>query len=251
MSLLLDAVDIEMQIVTHSGGIPGITTNVFILPADDLGVVVLANADAMHIQEHTIIYRLIEDYLGLQRTHSARLRKMLEDEATNKVVQNTRAAQTSTSAGPPLPLDAYAGTYVDPGYPVMTLCSGESTSSACRDALDKFAHFENVTTPDTLYAIVPGTWISHARVKHSKDNTFYLTGTYLFPNGYGKDTSAFETWEDGTEEATLEFVTEDDLTGGAPTVIGVGVRGMVGETTNLERIGGTVEETAEVYFRKV
>lgn len=33
-------------------------------------------------------------------------------------------------------------------------------------------------------------------------------------------------------------------------VVGAGLRGFVGETTIQEREGGTIEETAEVYFIK-
>lgn len=150
---------------------------------------------------------------------------------------------------PPLPLEAYAGTYVDPGYPNITLCAPTSNTVDCQLALEQFAHFENITS-QSLYAIVPSMWASHARIRHKEGNVFALSGTYLFPHGYGKDASPFEAWEEGTVDATAEFVVEEIADGGAK-VVGVGLRGLVGETTNRERIGGTIQEIAEVYWVKV
>ena len=238
----------HLQIITHSGGIPGISTEVFFLPWDKLGIVALANADVKHIYELTVIYRIIEDYFGLERKYSSRLLDQAA-EKTQSLGSHAHNHGPEIRSSPPLPLDAYAGTYHDLGYPSITLCAPTSLSPECKLTLKQFSLFENVTEHRGLYAIVPSMWVSHARIRHKEGNIFSLSGTYLFPHGYGKDTSPFETWEGDSAEATLEFVvqeTEDE----EAKVAGVGLRGLVGERTNRERIGGTIEEIAEVYWVK-
>lgn len=71
--------------------------------------------------------------------------------------------------------------------------------------------------------------------------------TTLYPAGYGKDETPFETALDGdnAEGATIQFVIE----GGK--VKGFGLSGLVGEVTERERLGATVEEKAEAWFQKV
>lgn len=56
-----------LQVLTHSGAIPGFSTRVTFLPDDGLGIVVLANADEKAAANEAIVYRIIEDVLGLQR----------------------------------------------------------------------------------------------------------------------------------------------------------------------------------------
>ena len=55
------------QILTHSGAIPGFSTRVAFLPDDGLGIVVLANADEKAAANEAILYRIVEDVLGLKR----------------------------------------------------------------------------------------------------------------------------------------------------------------------------------------
>lgn len=71
--------------------------------------------------------------------------------------------------------------------------------------------------------------------------------TNLYPKGYGKDKTPFETALDGVnpEGATVQFVVEGD------EVIGFGLTSLIGEVTERERLGSTVEEKAEVWFRKI
>ncbi|KAJ3521764.1 hypothetical protein NM688_g8973 [Phlebia brevispora] len=236
------------EIVMHAGGIPGFSTWVAFLPSDNLGFVALANADGKNEQELTIIYRIIEDYLGLPRKYSPQLTSDSQSKAA--VDKSTTSSDDhALTPPPPLSLEDYAGVYVNLGYPNMTLCAPTSDSPQCKQALEAFSHFEDVKHSQTLYAIVPSIWISHARLRHVKETTFDLSGTYLFPHGYGKNETAFETWELGDSGAVAEFVLEE-LLGGGSKVVGVGLRGFVGETTMLERAGGTVEETADVYFTK-
>ena len=239
----------DLKLVYHGGSIPGISTYIYWLPGTDLGIVTLSNTDAVYFQEFAIIYRIIEDYLSLKKTHSERVLQLLDETSVKAEIKTPAASNESTDSQWLLPLEAYAGKYADPGYPTLTLCAPSSTSAECQDVLKSFAHFENVTATDTLYVIFPSLWFSHARLKRRERGTFGLSGTFLFPHGYGKDTTPFELGEPGAE-ATVEFT----LGLGERrqiVAIGMGIRGLVGETTNLERAGGPMEKTSEVYFEKV
>ncbi|KAJ3557983.1 hypothetical protein NM688_g1175 [Phlebia brevispora] len=236
------------EIILHAGGIPGFLNWVVFLPSDNLGFVALANAGEKVDQVLMIIYRIIEDYLGLQRKYSPQLVSAIQNKATIELVIPSN--NHSRSSSPPLPLEDYAGVYVNPGYPNITLCAPTGDSSACIQALKAFSHFEDVKQSQTLYAIISSLWITHGRLQHVKEHTFEMSGTYLFPHGYGKDQSSFETWERGSPGLIAEFVVEE-LLENERKVMGFGLKGFVGETTMRQRMGGSVEETAEVYFTKI
>lgn len=69
--------------------------------------------------------------------------------------------------------------------------------------------------------------------------------TYLFPNGYGRDSTAFETYESGESEGKVNFVVSDQ-----DEVVGFGLF-IMEELTERRRLGGTIEEIADVWFTKV
>lgn len=89
-------------------------------------------------------------------------------------------------------------------------------------------------------------WISHLRLRHLHDNTFYLLGSWLFPDGYGKNTTAFDMLVDGGTSLTAEFVFGEN-----GNVSGLAINGFVGETTVLQRKGGSVKDTSEVWLDRI
>jgi hypothetical protein len=80
---------------------------------------------------------------------------------------------------------------------------------------------------------------------HQSENKFLVQLTSLFPEGYGRDSTPFETAEIGTSESTAEFVVENGK------VVGFGLFGLVGQLTERERIQTTVKDRAEAWFDKV
>lgn len=166
---------------------------------------------------------------------------------------------TLADAGPRLALEALAGTYADPGYGGFTLCAPSTTSGHCTGVLAAFdavdaAKPKNATnTNDTLYAAWPRVWSNYVRLVRADDkaNTFAFVPTTLFPQGYGRDATPFETpTEDPGAPAPprVEFVVTAN-----GQVQGFGVFGLVGdpEVTERERLGVTVKERAEVWFERV
>ena len=105
------------KMVRHTGGLPGFTSRVAMIPDADLGVAVLINQEspafdaiAFHVLDHYLGVDPPFDWLGGWRTAVAHW-----DSANAAQVSAAATARDST-AGPSLPLVRYAGTYEDPWY---------------------------------------------------------------------------------------------------------------------------------------
>lgn len=234
--------------VSHEGGIPGVSSEVYMVPSANLGIVALANADLKQPALLSTIYRIIEDQLGLEHTAS----QSMADAILQPTPPSSAPTPSSTSP-PPLPLQSYAGDYFDAGYGNITLCTPSTTpSGACTAILEAYAPFDNVTDPrsTTLYAAIDSVWISNLRLRHQDGNAFVMSGTYIFPRGFGADQTPFETSETAQTSANIEFVVAYGE-GGVGRVVGFAINGLVGEVTDAQRRGGSVEETAEVWFDRV
>ncbi|OJA15997.1 hypothetical protein AZE42_10249 [Rhizopogon vesiculosus] len=148
-----------------------------------------------------------------------------------------------------LPLEEFSGTYTDPGYGTFTFCSPSSSSSYCQQVITNFTAVDSVhpSAPSSLQLLAawPRIGSSHIRAVHQSRNKFLLLFTALFPEGYGHDSTPFETAEIGTPGATAEFVVEDGK------VVGFGLFGLVDQVTERERTKMTVKDRADAWFDKV
>jgi hypothetical protein len=148
-----------------------------------------------------------------------------------------------------LALEEFSGTYNSPGYGSFTFCSPSSSSSYCHKVISDFAAVDtaksNALSPPQLLAEWPRVWASHIRAVHQSGNKFLVQWTALFPEGYGRDTTPFETAEIGTSEARAEFVVEDGK------IVGFGLFGLVDQLTERERTQTTVKGRADAWFDKV
>lgn len=203
-----------------------------------------------HQQELAIIYRIIEDYLKLPRKESERLSSasVTSNDSTRCVNPTT---YTQSRFPTTLSLANYAGNYYDPGYGTLTLCAPTPTPAPeCVGILNAFSPFYGVynSTTSELYSAISSIWISHLRLVHRDGNVFALHGSFLFPNGYGKDKSPFlDELTDASDETvtTAEFVVENGA------VKGLALNGFAGETTERQRLGGSIADTAEIWFKKL
>ena len=104
------------KVVTHSGGLDGMTSRVALLPEENLGVVVLTNSETP--LQAFLYYKIFDVFTGApardwSADYMARVRAARErDEAETKKVEAARVADTK----PSLPLSAYAGAYGGPMY---------------------------------------------------------------------------------------------------------------------------------------
>jgi CubicO group peptidase (beta-lactamase class C family) len=96
----------------HTGSINGMIAIVGLLPDRRAGVIVLANLDHAEVR-HALMYKVFDLYAGNpERDWSAELRRLFATRSAPPA-----AAQLPATGSPPsLPLERYAGTYVDSTY---------------------------------------------------------------------------------------------------------------------------------------
>ena len=103
------------KIVSHTGGLAGMSSQITLVPAEKLGIVILTNSEANLTAALT--FRLLDDLLGAPRPRSDWVAAFAQSaelgrQSADSSVRAARAARDSSSR-PSLPLARYAGTYRD------------------------------------------------------------------------------------------------------------------------------------------
>ena len=112
------------KLVGHTGGVSGFVSRVMLVPEEDLGVVVLTNAEEGGAFD-AVLYHILDAYFGSPSTDwiaAFKAAKNHEEQAAAEVEKrqsNFRAADSK----PSLPLEKYAGVYTDAWYGTATLRS--------------------------------------------------------------------------------------------------------------------------------
>ncbi|RPD53640.1 beta-lactamase/transpeptidase-like protein [Lentinus tigrinus ALCF2SS1-7] len=232
-----------IDIISHAGGIPGTTTITAFSPTRNIGVVILTNASSKDTQVTTILKRVLDEVLGLPTLPAS--------PASHKPVSASAPALLACNAvgnALSLPIASYTGTYSAPGYPSITLVSPALTSSDTSSVLADFAPFDGPDWPThSLYGALSSVMSTHVRLQHLSGDTFVFHPTILFPNGYGRDTSAFETGVIYVK-GTAEFVVDE--TKGKVVGFGMMVYKDAVEVRRRRR-GEEVQECADAWFVKV
>ena len=110
------------KLVGHTGGVGGFVSRVMLVPDENLGVVVLTNAEEDGAFD-AILYHVLDHYFGLPSTDWIAAFKSVRDteerasEETIKKAEGARDADSKAS----LPLEKYAGTYNDAWYGPITI----------------------------------------------------------------------------------------------------------------------------------
>ncbi len=110
------------KLVGHTGGVAGFVSRVMLVPEENLGVVILTNAEEDGAFD-AILYHVLDHYMQLPATDWIRAFKAVKDKdekdaaETMKKAEGTRAANSK----PSLPLEKYAGTYNDAWYGPITI----------------------------------------------------------------------------------------------------------------------------------
>jgi hypothetical protein len=106
------------KIVSHTGGLAGMSSQITLVPAEKLGLVILTNSESDLMAALT--YRLLDDLLGAPRPRAdwvaafAQAAQIARASA-DSTLKATRAERDSASR-PSLPLARYAGPYRDELY---------------------------------------------------------------------------------------------------------------------------------------
>jgi hypothetical protein len=110
------------KLVGHSGGVAGYVTRVMLVPEENLGVVILTNAEEGSAFE-AVLDHILDSYLGGVTIDYIAVFKAMDDKSrkdadeTMKKATTARAAESKSS----LPLEKYVGDYSDPWYGKVTI----------------------------------------------------------------------------------------------------------------------------------
>jgi CubicO group peptidase (beta-lactamase class C family) len=112
------------KLVGHTGGVAGFVTRVMLVPEENLGVVVLTNGEEEGAFD-SVLYHILDSYLGISPTDWIAAYKTAEDEELKEAAEITSKINSARAADskPSLPLEKYAGIYNDAWYGPVTIRS--------------------------------------------------------------------------------------------------------------------------------
>jgi CubicO group peptidase (beta-lactamase class C family) len=105
------------KLVGHTGGVGGFVSRVMVVPEENLGVVILTNAEEGGAFD-AILYHVLDHYLQLPGTDWIGAFKALKDQEEEDATETMKKAGVARAADskPSLALEKYAGTYNDAWY---------------------------------------------------------------------------------------------------------------------------------------
>lgn len=110
------------KLVSHSGGVAGTVTRVMLVPDENLGVVILTNAEEGGAFE-SVLFHILDHYFSVTGNDWITAFKAVQDADLKEAEEFTRkrGADRATDSKPGLPLERYAGTYKDAWYGTATM----------------------------------------------------------------------------------------------------------------------------------
>ncbi len=105
------------KLVGHTGGVAGFVSRVMLVPEENLGVVVLTNAEEGGAFD-AILYHVLDHYFHLPPTDWIAAFKAVKDKEEKDAAETMKKAEGARAANskPSLPLEKYAGIYNDAWY---------------------------------------------------------------------------------------------------------------------------------------
>lgn len=110
------------KLVGHTGGVAGYVSRVMLVPEENLGVVILTNAEQDGAFD-SILFHILDYYLAVDPTDWIAAFKAAdgqEQKEAEAVLQKNSSARNANSK-PSLPLEQYAGNFSDPWYGAMSI----------------------------------------------------------------------------------------------------------------------------------
>ena len=190
------------KLVGHTGGVAGFVSRVMLVPEENLGVVILTNAEEDGAFD-AILFHVLDWYFGLPSTDWIPAFKAVKDDEikrANQVMIDLDKGRPQNTK-PALPLDQYAGVYNDAWYGPATIRLDTATSqlvftldhtpSAVADlqiwGFDTFkAHWRDRTVEDAFvtFSLNPAGRVDHftmAAVSPLADFSFDYQDLYFVP----------------------------------------------------------------------
>jgi CubicO group peptidase (beta-lactamase class C family) len=190
------------NLVGHTGGVAGFVTLVSLVPQENLGIVILTNAEEDSVF-NAILYHILDSYFGGPSQDYIAAFKTVDDKRQKEAEERMKKADASSAkdSKPSLPLEKYAGEYSDPWYGKITITQESSglvlilarTSKGVADLqhwqYDTFkAHWRDHTVEDAFvtFSLKPDGAIDHFKmvaVSPLADFSFDYQDLYLTPVG--------------------------------------------------------------------
>jgi CubicO group peptidase (beta-lactamase class C family) len=110
------------KLVGHTGGVAGFVSRVMLVPEENLGVVVLTNAEEDGAFD-SILYHVLDSYFHVPPTDWIAAFKSVRDMREKEAAEILKKAEAGRDANskPSLPLEKYAGVYNDAWYGPITI----------------------------------------------------------------------------------------------------------------------------------
>lgn len=110
------------KLVGHTGGVAGFVSRVMLVPQENLGVVILTNAEEGGAFD-SVLFHLLDGYFRLPATDWIAAFKAAKEREENTAaqVEKRQASFRDAAAKPSLSLEGYAGVYVDRWYGTATI----------------------------------------------------------------------------------------------------------------------------------
>ncbi len=118
------------KLVGHTGGVAGFVSRVMLVPEENLGVVVLTNAEEGGAFD-SILYHVLDHYFRVPPTDWISAYKSLKDAEEKEAAETMKKAEAARAAQsePSLPLEKYAGVYTDAWYGPITIRTNEASGA--------------------------------------------------------------------------------------------------------------------------
>jgi len=214
-----------------------VSTFVAVAVEDGIGIVALTNADTKAVPIQKIVDKAAEKFLGSSSPSNSPPATTTVTRRSNLLLPR-HAGVTPRTDGVDL-----TGTYYNAGYGTGVLCSVHSTSPSCKSVLDAFRSIDpSSLSPTSTSTDLFASWITlvstHIRFTYTNSSNYLISAGSIYPQGYGKNTTAFSTL---VPIATADFVVKNGKVDGFgwDNIIDGGVKR-----------SGSVEETSEVWFVK-
>ena len=110
------------KLVGHTGGVAGFVSRVMLVPEENLGVVILTNAESGGAFD-SILFHILDHYLALPQTDWIAAFEAADEKQQREAEEITRKQNVSLAADskPSLALEKYVGVYTDPWYGPVTI----------------------------------------------------------------------------------------------------------------------------------
>jgi CubicO group peptidase (beta-lactamase class C family) len=110
------------KMIGHTGGVGGFVSRVMLVPEENVGVIILTNAEEGGAFD-SILYHVLDYYFHLPPTDWVAAFKSVRDQQEKDAAETMKKAEGARDANskPSLPLEKYAGVYSDAWYGPITI----------------------------------------------------------------------------------------------------------------------------------